>query len=198
MVAPRTCIGDLNRWLNPKNHHFLPRLRACLLCKTLLVRFCCCLLDSSSNAAPILRAPLLLCVEVCSLMLAAKWSLKNLGFFPWAPLLTLSRRVWDLRLYTVSLSIWEDILCFRQLVLHRDKGRVMLPRLLVIRLFFGGCTSSISPVSYSSVPTLSISWIQLNYKMIGFLTNKLLLLLQVRSPHCRVENTRFQLLASPR
>ena len=139
MVAPRPCTGDLNRWLNPRNHHFLPRLRACLLCKTLLVRFYCCLLNNSSNAAPILRAPLLLSVEVCSLMLAAKWSLKNLGFFLWAPLLTLWRHVWDLRLYTVSLSIWQDILCSSSSTFAVIRERFLLS-LLVVFSIYGGCT----------------------------------------------------------
>ena len=80
-------------WLNP-NLPFLPRLRARSLCKPSWSNFCYCTVDSSFYAAPVHCARLLHCVEVCSLMLAAIWLLKNLGFFPSAPLLTLSRREW--------------------------------------------------------------------------------------------------------
>ena len=78
-------------WLNP-NLPFLPRLQAWSLCKPSWSNFCYCTVDSSFYAAPVLCASLLNCVEVCSLMLAAIRLLKNLGFFPSAPLLTLSRR----------------------------------------------------------------------------------------------------------
>ena len=183
-------------WLNP-NFPFLPPLRAWPLCKPSSSKFFYCTVDSSFYVALVLRARLLHCVEVCSLILAAIWSLKNLGFFPLAPLSTLSRRVCNLRLDIVSVSIVEGILCFLQLILLGDEGRVFLPRLVVISLFFGSCTSSNSPVSYSSVPSFSISWIQFNHKMIGFFTIKLLLLLQVQYPRCRLENTRFWLSASP-
>ena len=54
--------------------------------------FAVALFDSSFYTAPVLRARLLHCLGVSSLLLAAIWLLKNLGFFPSAPLLTLSRR----------------------------------------------------------------------------------------------------------
>ena len=110
-------------WLNP-NFPFLPRLRAWSLCKPSSSKFCYCTIDSSFYAAPVLCARLLHCVEVCSLMLASIWSLKNLGFFPLAPLSTLSQCVCNLWIDTVSVSIVEGILCFLQLVLLGDEGRV--------------------------------------------------------------------------
>ena len=86
--------------------------------------FVVALLDSSFYAASVLRARVLHCVEVCSLMLAAIWLLKNLGFFPLAPLSILSLRECIFRLDTVNASIVEGILCFCQLILLGDKGRV--------------------------------------------------------------------------
>ena len=74
--------------------------------------FAIALLDSSFYAASVLCARLLHCVEVCSLMLAAIWLLKNLGFFPLAPLSTLSRRECIFWLDTVNASIVEGILFF--------------------------------------------------------------------------------------
>ena len=72
--------------------------------------FAIALLDSSFYAASVLRARLLHCVGVSSLLLVTIWLLKNLGFFPLAPLSTLSRRECIFQLDTVNASIVEGIL----------------------------------------------------------------------------------------
>ena len=71
VVAPRPCTGGLKVDFNPKLLHSHPRLRACLLCKPSWFVSCCFLLDSSLNVAPVLYAPLLLCVETCSLIVGS-------------------------------------------------------------------------------------------------------------------------------
>ena len=103
--------------------------------------FAVALFDNSFYAAPILRAHLLYCVGVSSLLLAAIWLLKNLGFFPSAPLFTLPRRVCIFRLDTINVSIVEGILCFRHLVLVGDKGRVYDSSARGYQSICGGCTS---------------------------------------------------------
>ena len=66
VVAPRPCTGGLN--VDPTLKFIILSLAFGLVCSAKPSWFvsCCILLDSSSNAAPILCAPLLLCVEVCS------------------------------------------------------------------------------------------------------------------------------------
>ena len=103
--------------------------------------FAVALFDSSFYATLVLRARLLHCVEVSSLLLAAIWLLKNLGFFPSAPLSTLSRRECIFRLDTVNDSIVEGILCFCQLILLGDKGRVYASSARSYQAIYGGCTS---------------------------------------------------------
>ena len=103
--------------------------------------FAVCTVDSRFYDASVLRAHLLHCVGVSSLLLAAIWLFKNLGFFPSTPLSTLSRRECIFQLDTVHVSIVEDILCFCQLVLLGDKGRVYVPSACSYQVVYGGCTS---------------------------------------------------------
>ena len=105
--------------------------------------------DSSFHAALVLRAHLLHCMGVNSLLLVALRLLKNLGSSPSAPLSTLSRRGCILRFDAVKTSIVEGILCFCQLVLLGDKGGVYASSTHGYQSNYGGCTSFDSPVSYS-------------------------------------------------
>ena len=103
--------------------------------------FVVALVDSSLHAALVLRAHLLHCMGVNSLLLVALRLLKNLGSSPSAPLSTLSRHGCILRFDAVKASIVEGILCFFQLVLINDKGRVYVPSARSYQAVYGGCTS---------------------------------------------------------
>ena len=157
MVSREPCTGGINRWLNPKIIIFSLAFGLGRSVNPPGPVFNVAQCGSSLNAAPVLRARLLHCVEVCSLMLAAIWLLKNLGFFPLAPLSTLSWRECISRLDTVNASIVESILCFCQLVLLGDKGGVYASSTRGYQSNYDGYTSFKAPVSYRSIPSFSNS-----------------------------------------